>query len=440
MAYLQARSAIARSGVTYAGLAAVSVQIVINGSTNTTILGVDGSFTIRKSLSQQSSLNAVMKGATPVVGNDLKILYRTPDDYLFGGTILRATVRPQGGGATAQPPWTIQAQDYLWLMDRFALVSGRFASMGINTALRRILAAYTDGGFTVGSCASSLGDLDETGLTFTNERVSGCIQRLAQQAGAYWTLDATKRVSIVATVVDGNALTLGNSTDARRLVYTEDLAQIRNSTTVVGQSAPALETAPAGATTLLVPSAAAFSTTGGTIQVGGQTITYSGVVTTVDPVTGNEVAQLTGLTIPEDIPVGAVIKPLTSSEDAAAQADLAARLGGGLSGVVQNVFEDPTAGQGATEDLAASDVERFMGSSPLLSLEYDIRNPFYEPGKVITASVTAPIAISGSFLIQEVEITRVGPNNLNFRVQASQVSVDLVSLLADVLVRAGLAG
>ena len=88
-------------------------------------------------------------------------------------------------------------------------------------------------------------------------------------------------------------------------------------------------------------------------------------------------------------------------DDTTAQSLLATRLGGGLSGVlVHRETSQPIQSVAEAEDIAAADLGVFK--HPIEGLTYRIVNPHYRPGLTVTASVTTPFAITGTFRIQQV--------------------------------------
>jgi hypothetical protein len=445
MAYLQARSGIARSGVTYAGLAYQTMRVYIDGVDRTQNVLLEG-LSIVQQLNGHGTAHFLLRNYRPTVFNDIKVAYRTPSNWIFAGTILGARVVSPNRGAASQI-WEISCGDYTWLMDRYALVNGHFASRGVNSAIAEILNDFTDGNFAIGRMPTF--QLSAEGVQFTNARVSQVIDTFAELVGGWWYLwphASKRRVHMFTEWIDGNPITVNNaalaSTDLAE--YDEDGKQLRTRTIVEGTPTPATASVAAGATMIPVANLAQFAAGGGTVQVGGQTVTYTGVTTTTDA-QGNVIAQLTGVAgLEADVPVGSPVVPQGTAEDAAAQAALAAALGGGLSGIAVQYYADPSANQDATEDLAESDVETFSGASPLKSLAYLTDSRHAHPGKHAAFSLTAPNAyqmdVAGDFLIQQVTIAPYGSlqgtvPRLRRRVVAAQSNTELTDLLAESLRR-----
>lgn len=215
MAYLQARAGIARAGVTYAGLSYPTVKVTIAGTDRTTNVLYKG-FGITQNLDGQATARLVVSGFTPAVGNEITVTYRTPNEYLFSGTIMRRRYRANGQLVW----WELDCGDYRWLLDRYALVNASYSSCGKNTAIARIL-GFTDpaSGFAIGRVPSSLGDIDATGITFTQDRVSDAIGRVCDMAGAHWYIGHDKQISaFVDDDEDGNPLALDDASEDRKSV------------------------------------------------------------------------------------------------------------------------------------------------------------------------------------------------------------------------------
>jgi hypothetical protein len=89
--------------------------------------------------------------------------------------------------------------------------------------------------------------------------------------------------------------------------------------------------------------------------------------------------------------------------DAAAQAALAARVGG--DGVSEMFISDGTIG--ITEATARANAELSLRKDPLETVTFTSRDPSMQSGRDVTLTITSP-AISGTFKIQRVTITELG--------------------------------
>ncbi|MFN2581809.1 MAG: hypothetical protein ABR498_03600, partial [Candidatus Dormibacteria bacterium] len=343
--------------------------------------------------------------------------------YEFAGTVTRRRMRIDKDGLAV---WRCEAQDYTWLMNRVAKVTAEYRSIGANAVLARVLANFTDGGFGVGYCPASFGDVS---INFDNDDVSASIDKLAAQIGAYWLVDAEKRVYMFDTWPDGNTLSVGNSTNIRNVDFDDDLPQLRNRTTVVGGGSTASAVTPSGSATVAVQDTTPFNKGAGGMAIAERNvITY----TSTDVATGP--GFLTGCTgVTTDIPQGARVLVYRQANDTTAQTAMATTLGG-LSGIVAHFIQDDSLTDSEAALLAAEDVASFKDAPS--GLQYDVVDRVSLPGKMVAVSITTPITISGSYRIQSVTLTpyAVSGSNMSFsrRVNARVFEQRIAALLRKV--------
>lgn len=389
MAYLQARANIARAGVTYAGWAFPRFAFVVGGTERTPLLS---NFSIEERLDDAPGVcNFRAYGYTPTCGQTVSFAWTTPDAYWFAGTIVRRRMRLDPDDV---PIWDCTALDYTWLMNRYAKVTAQYRNLGVNSILARVLADFTNGGFRVGYCPSSLGTIDA--FDCEHEDVSSVLTRLAATCNAYWFVDPWKCVYLANTFPYGNALTITSSASFRNVVYDEDLTQLRNATEVFGRSTQTTATVSAAATTIPVDDTRAFSVSGGTARSGQNLVTYTGLSVASGP--GN----LTGCTgIVYEIQQGDEVIVRRRSDDTVAQAALATTLGG-ISGVVINVIKDDSLNDAEATLVANTDIAAFADVPN--GITFDITDRETAIGKIATVSIASPIAISDTFRVQSVSI------------------------------------
>lgn len=424
MAYLQARANIARAGVTYAGWAPTAFTFKVAGTTRVIQHNQNSRFSIKEQLGQPGKMMFDAYGYTPTLGQTVQFMWSTPDAYQFAGTVTRRSMHLDKDDL---PVWKCEATDNSWLMNRYAKVTAQYRSLGANTILATILGSFTDGGFKVGYCPSSLGDVSS--INFENEDVSQAIDKLAAAVGAYWLVDSERYVYMFDTLPDGNALTVGNSTNIRQFDYDDDLTQLRNRTTVVGEGSTASSRAIAGSTELAVQDTTPFLSDGGTVIAERNVITYTGYTIASGP------GSLTGCSgITHDVPEGARVRVYRQANDTTAQSDLAMTLGGGLSGVVAHFIDDDGLTDSEAALLAAEDVASFADAPS--GLEYDVIDRVSLIGKTVAVNVTTPITVNDNYRIQSVTLTpyAVSGNNMSFnrRVNARVFQQQIVSLLRKV--------
>jgi hypothetical protein len=395
MAYLQARSGIARSGVTYAGWTPPKLVVLINGVDRTANV-LYGNFSIADRMGAPSTLTFTLKNVTPVDGHDISVTYATPNDFLFAGTVLQIEAQPFRTGSQFLQ-WTCAAVSYHWLMDRYMLVLASYQSVGVGTMVADILYRNTNGSFRVGSIPSSFGNLD---MDFTYETVSGALDRIGKAVGAFWELTPEQVVNFYTTPVEAALPTVTNAPIAS-VRYGEDLTQVRTRVIYEGGGSTASVT---GGTQLPLPTTIAvddtsmFSTTGGLARSGTNIITYTGTSTSSGP------GSLTGCSgQTSDIPQGAPINLIADVADGAAQTALATVLGGGLSGQATYYLQDGRLSQLEANGRAAAELANY--GAKLKEVTYLTQYRYVKVGRSVTLSISDPLTISGAFRIQAITIS-----------------------------------
>ncbi len=394
MAYLQARSGIARAGVTYVGVSWPTCVVYIN-STARRVMRRDFKITQRADGSPDVFEFWIRDSIyTPVVGNDIKVTYATPNDYLFGGTLTARTIQPMRPGTT-HLVWHCVAIGYRWLMDRYEVALAQYYNRGYREIVSDLLARYTDGGFRVGYIPSAFGNIT---IGFDLEPLSDCLDRLAKSQNALWEVTAERIVNMYTSYPDA-ALPTITQANASRFGYTEDLSQIRTRVRVRGIGTAADGRTASGATILAVEDTSVFPAIG-TVQAGTNIVSYTSLSTSSGP--GN-LLGCAGIVI--DIESGTPVNLLVTAIDAAKQASLATRLGGGLSGQATHVISEDATSSEAT-NRATSDLGTF--GTPLPDVNFSTKFRYLKPGRPVTISVTDPASISETLTIQEVTITPSG--------------------------------
>lgn len=399
MAYLHARSGIARSGVTYAGWTPPKIQIGIAGTNRSTnVLSEDCTLTIPSD--SPATLNFTVKNLTPTVGSDVKFTYATPNDYWFGGTLLVKRQRPVNN-ATSGLLWDCTAVGYEWLLDRYDVVRARYRSTGVGTIAADILSQFTDGGFRVGYCPSDLGNID---MDFTFETVYRALVRVATAVGAKVEITPDRIVNIYSTYPDAAYATVtGTAIQRESFQYTQDLTQVRTRVLYRGRGTTAAAAGDAGATTLSVTDTGPFSMSGGFAASGQNLITYTS--TSV----GSGEGALTGVTgIDYDITEGDAVDVLVIATDSSAQTALATLLGGGLSGQATAYLEDGRLSQAEATVRGVADLATFGGALDEVRFAYKAVQRHLKVGRTLTLNIASPISVSGDFTIQVVQVQPYG--------------------------------
>lgn len=341
---------------------------------------------------QPNTCDGTFRGFTPSEYQEIKVFNGGVDVGvpLFIGNLLNVT-----GDSTRKAErvsFPLHAVDPRWLIDRYALVTKRYNAVGVGTIVADILANYTNGGFTLGYCPMTLGNPD---ITFRAERVSSCLARLAKAVGATARVYYTKRVSIAITHDDeGNSLSLTDSSlEHWDVKSAADGTQIRTRVIYEGGGSVATAVAGASGTTIDVEESGWYSATGGTVRAGLNFVTYTGVSAASGPGT---ITGCSGIT--HDIPQGENVNVYIQADDAAAQAALAALLGGGLSGIAVHYLSDGRLSIDECQKRADAALDQY--TSALKTIQYTTTNPYTRAGRFVTVNVTKPQTINTTLAIQ----------------------------------------
>jgi hypothetical protein len=402
---LQARAGVLRAGVTRSGMCFNRFQVLINGVDCTQYVRTEDTPTITESLEGGApSFAFSLKGLTPALGQDVRVLIATPNEFIFGGTI--TTRQPiLYGTAPGKYHWHCIATGYAaWLMDRYALVTRRYFTQGVNGILADLLANYTDGGFRVGYAPASLGDV---AIDFEFESVLDAIERLARASeavtgtAAYFEVTADKIVNIYETYPAGNLPTFSESSvDLASIEYAESFDEIRTQTVSRGAGSTATATVGPGAVRVALQDVAHFSSAGGLATSGYSLFSY----TSKSPESGP--GELTGITgLDYDITEGDEVRVYAVHTDLTKQSALAAALGGGLSGVAVHLLDAEGATLTETARRAESDVAQHGEARKTLAFRYADTPRRMAVGRFFTANMTRPLTISGEFRVQMITTT-----------------------------------
>lgn len=391
MAYYHARANVCRAGVTRAGLAHHPFVMTLGGVDRTSSLLLD-QFAVTYALNGQpwSSCAFSVQGFTPTVGETL--LLTMGGEVIFGGTLTecKAVAQKFVSGAVF---WHCQANDWTWLMDRYQRVFLDLpAGVSVNTAIRLVL-AFTDpaSGFHGGYMPSSLGTIGA--ISVQGDTVSQAIRRIVAAGNAYSRLRANKAVDAFQSLPASNALSLGNSSAIRNVVYEQSFSQIRTRSYYAGGGGTTTALVASGATSVPVDECGWYS--GTQALAGTDVIGYTGRSAASGP------GSLTGVTgVDRDIPQGTQIAVLSEANALGAQVDLAALLGGGQSGIAAGWFSDSRLSQAEVDGRANTDVNAFKAAVP--SFGYTTSARWHEVGKTVAVSTTDPLTISATFRIQHV--------------------------------------
>lgn len=427
MAYLQSRSGIARSGVTHCGWTPPSVQVTIGGTDRTAlVLRESWSLTMRAD-GNPSTFAFRVKTITPAEGQDVVVTYATPNDYLFAGTLLQVNASPEAPDS-ALVIYDCVAVGYQWLLNRYDLVLKRYVNRGVGTIVADILATYTNGGFRVGYCPESLGNLD---MEFTFETVFAALQRIAASKNAVVEITPGRIINLFQTYPEAALATVTEASIHQGPSYPftsrGDLTQVRTRTLFEGQGSEASAAVTAGAATLPLTTLAPFSAAGGFARHRTSFITYTGIDTATSSLTG-----CSGIL--DDIAQNEEVNLIVEAEDSGAQTALATLLGGGLSGQATHYLQDRRYSLTEATARADADISTFGGSLQEATFTYKTPQRYVRAGRSVTLAVTSPLSVSGTFTLQSVELTpRDQFSGSNFDVWQTVVAAGFTRSLTDIL-------
>lgn len=399
----EARSGVARSGDTYSGDSSLEPLAITLGGTTATTRFEDLEITL--TLGAAATAAGRHTTSSIAAGQSLEV-WRGGVSVgfpLFGGTVVQASPASARFSEPIRVPFV--ATDWRWLLDTSTRVTTRFQGIGVNVAVRALLTTYAPAGFTAGYLPSTLGNIGE--MQFTDERLSVALTRIANQVdgGAFWGVDAQKRVSMWLASEDpphlaGQTLAVTDGTSHRSPTVDLDLTNIRTRVICEGGGAQTSSLAPANTTAVAVDETGWYDTAGGGARAAQVTFTYASTSPAAGP------GWLTGCTgITEDIPQGETVYVREQADDSAAQTALASLIGG--SGIAVHLVKDgrinaASAAQRATADLTFYD-------DVVRGLAYEVDESVYVvPGRTVAVSITRPAVVQQTARIQRVTIRKWG--------------------------------
>lgn len=263
------------------------------------------------------------------------------------------------------------------------------------------------------------------------------------QRKVYRTTAGGAQLKLVTTIADNTTTTYTDSTADASLGANAPSTNTSGLVVAAGQ-------VNAGSTTLPVAGTGAFYSGGGWVNVGSQTIRYTGLTSTDltgIPSSGNgaiqatvsysatatEAPSLTGVSgLSAAVVKGTKVSVWSQRDNTSAQAALAAIEGG--DGIHEYLFVDDGMGYAALD--AACDAQLFLFSNVINSLSYSTLDTKTRSGDTVHVSTGAPLNISGDFVIVSVDIDQIGlPTKApQYNVKASSVKFTFEDLLRRLLI------
>jgi hypothetical protein len=212
-------------------------------------------------------------GWTPTRGQAVVIGLGSISNVVFGGQI--ETVAQTYEGILTNLVYRVTCTDYTRLLNRrkvWTTIDGVDAAQ----AVLDLLSTYTSGfSSDTTKIKGGLGTVSD--LVFAGADVTDVLDAIAQQVGAIWFVDYTRRVhlEVVSTDVAPHPVTESGVHGARDATYVRQLRQARTRIYVMGASSRVSVPVSVGATILPVEDIARF-VEGDTAVIGPDVITYTG--------------------------------------------------------------------------------------------------------------------------------------------------------------------
>ena len=410
-AELEARLANFRLGQSRLGFMNPTLRMTVGGTDRSTLVD-KYSIRVTYRLNQPSVASMTVFGFTPTEGQEIKIAIGAITNLLFAGHITQ--VKQIADGLRTNVKYSISCQDYSWLLDRRRVFRSYLTSDSCESVINDLMASFSSG-FTTTHVQQGLGQI--TGMPFTMETLSGCLNRLAEKFSANWHIDPVKDLHFYSTdrVPTPHDLTTAY-TDFENVALSVDLSQVRTRIYVEGAGSVVSSNFTYGDAVLNLDTAVDFSTSGGDVRVGQYAPLGANRMRYTAVSGGPPVNQLLGFggapdnlntdlrnLFPSIIPLGTEINIWVQVEDSAAQAALAALEGG--DGIHEDYIQDRRLNtDGAT---ARGNAELTKNKNPKETLTYRTHDPNTRPGAKVTANLNSPTNISGTFTIQSVTVNAI---------------------------------
>jgi hypothetical protein len=195
------------------------------------------------------------------------------------------------------------------------------------------------------------------------------------------------------------------------LQYRQDGSQVRTRVLSIGSGTTTSAAVGAGASTIPVTDVGPFQ--GVTkARCGRNDITFSGTSTASG---AGDLTSCSGISydIPEQEPIDLVVQV----DDSSAQSALATLLGGGLSGIATYVLRDGRLTEDEAQGRGDANIDLFGGPLEDINFRYKTPQRYARAGRTVGLNITSPLTISGTYVIQSVDMTPYGQvGNTKFEV------------------------
>lgn len=415
LAYLQARSGIARAGASRSNfVTGLVARVTINGTDRTTEI-LRTSINITQNLNEQVDTCTMrtrgLSGFTPTAGQTITVsLGDGADNLLFGGRIQAVAVVCRNAHQGGTGWYELYCTDYTWQAQK-RLVLKRYTYESATNIVLDLMSTYTSG-ITTGHVQTSLTSIDD--IVFTMTTVPEALTRIANRIGAHWYIDYVGDLHFFTTETRPapESLTASSSWAWEQLRIRTDLAQVRTRVYVEGRggvmSDQQTSTFPIDPDIYIDTPSEIFahpaSYGGGTLYARWKTLQlgYTGLTDTFpDQLTGDSGNGALWTTSSEERPrEGDEVNQWVIRNDSAAQTALAALEGG--DGIREGYVQDRRLNYDGA--VARGDAELDLYSDPLITVSYRTQDVNARPGGEVTVSVSSPFSHSGTYRIQSVQI------------------------------------
>lgn len=436
-------SNIARSGATRSDYAPPRGALTIAGVDRASAM-LKRSCTIVELIDEQPNtctltVRAPRGGWEPMRFQEVIIGVGNITSRLFAGHILNIRRRlPKKGGQFIR--YELDCSDYTWLLNHRRITGRRWANTSATTIVQQIL---TDFAPLISSSRVQAG-LPTVDFTANHEEtVAQALTRLAKMLAdpsdqpAYWYVDYHKVLHFYTGIEpDANPVLLTSDASATGfwdMTVETDATQMRNRVHVLGQNTATTAEVAAGATAIPVDDTRMFGDSGGKALVDGNEITYTGKSVSTGP------GDLTGVpssgtgSVLYTVAQGASITVLATRENTISQAIVAQVIGDDHDGVIEHAVHDGNVGDAAARLLGDAQLVTFGSPYGETRITYKTRDKFARAGKAASVSLSDPISLVGTFLIQQVVI-RIDMSENVFPLREVEAGVskrDLVGILIE---------
>jgi hypothetical protein len=198
----------------------------------------------------------------------------------FAGTVLATEASFEGRPVSEQASVVVHAIDYTYLANQ-RKVSGFYQTQSA-TGIATDLITRATTGITIAHVQAGLPVVDE--FTVTNQEVSSALTALAKRVGAYWYIDYVKdlhffleETALSTGLSDPQPITPTHLSLAPEVAVTTDASQVVTRVFVEGGGVNVSTAVAVGESVLPVEDVAWYAAAGGTVAVGTQRLTYTGV-------------------------------------------------------------------------------------------------------------------------------------------------------------------